>query len=113
MANKCTIELPVSIGDKIYLKKKKIINCRYFGDEYAREDRTPNCLQHEYDCGAPEDGGLPCNAEYEYYIQEVEVDDWILSDFAEAVIKDELNELLEKYALTREEMFDYLDKNNN
>lgn len=93
-------------------KKARIVNCRYFGDEYSRKDGTPNCNEHEYDCGSKEDGAIPCNAEYEYYLQEIKVDDWILTEFAEAVIKNEIDVLLKKYALTQEEIFEFLNKNN-
>lgn len=98
-----SIDLPVGIGDTIYEKKSKVVNCRYFGDEYAAPDGQPHCLQHEYDCGSPEDGGQPCDAELEYFVEPIVVDDLWLSMFADAVIQDKMNKLLEEYALNKED----------
>ncbi len=106
MANKCTIELPVSLGDTIYLKEAKIVNCRYWGDKYAGKNGLPNCDAHEYDCCAGEPGGQPCNAEYEYSVSAIKVIDIILTEFAMAIIKNNdpyWSERTDEYLLTKEE----------
>ena len=97
---KTTLEVPVAIGDTIYRKCDKIIDCRYFGDEYAAKDGTPHCLQHEYDCD-PDDNGKACNAKYEYYVEPIKVSNIILADFFKAEIKGK--DMRNIFALTKEE----------
>lgn len=104
VARQTTITLPISIGDTIYEKCYRIVNCRYFGDRYSRKDGQPACDMHEYDCEPEEDGGLGCDAEYQYYVKPTKVDDTILCNFAEEIITGEKNRYAsEKYLLTKED----------
>ena len=79
MANQTTIVLPISIGDIIYKKCRRVKSCRYSNDEYAK-DGQPHCLQHEYDCD-------DCDAIFEYYVEPIKVNDIILSNFADEIIR--------------------------
>lgn len=107
-SQKTILTLPVSIGDTIYEKKSRIINCRYWGDECSAEDGYPNCGEHEYDCS--KDPWIcqeykdiePCDAEIEYSINPVKVNETILLWYAEDIIRHERDMEL-RYFLTKEE----------
>lgn len=112
MANPTTITIPVSLGDIIYRKNRKVVSCRYFGDEYAREDGQPHCLQHEYDCVSEEDGGDDCDAIFQYYITEEKVNDLIMCNFAYNVIRGEPNEYASNYFLNKEDALKWAEQHN-
>lgn len=106
MAKSTTITIPISLGDIIYKKGRKVVSCRYFGDEYAREDGQPHCLQHEYDC---ED----CDAIFQYYVTPVTVNDLILCSFANEVIRGEPNEYAStSYFINKEEALKWVEEHN-
>ena len=103
--HKTVIELPVSLGDTIYKKQFRIVNCRYFGDRYSAENGQPNCEQHEYDC----DFGDNCDATVEYYVEPVTVDELLLSSFASDIIRH--THYMNAYLITNEAVAEYLQKN--
>lgn len=111
--SKTIITLPVSIGDTIYEKKSKIVNCRYWGDECSAEDGYPNCGEHEYECS--KDPWIcqhykdiqPCDAEIEYFINPVKVNETILLWYVEDFLRNE--NYTDKYFLTKEEADSWLE----
>lgn len=113
MASPTTITIPISLGDTIYRKNKKVVSCRYFGDEYASEDGQPHCLQHEYDCASEEDGGDGCDAIFEYSVIEEKVSDVTMCNFACKVIKGvPIEDASSKYILNKEEALKWVEENN-
>ena len=110
--NKTIITIPVSIGDTIYEKKSKIVNCRYWGDKYSGKDGYPNCGEHEYDCSkdswrCQDDKDIePCDAEIEYFIQPVIVNESILLWYVEDFLRNK--NYTDKYLLTKEEADSWL-----
>lgn len=106
MANLTTITIPISLGDTIYRKNKKVVSCRYFGDEYAGEDGQPHCSQHEYDCD-------DCDAIFEYSVIEEKVSDVTMCNFACKVIKGvPIEDASSKYILNKEEALKWVEENN-
>ena len=112
MTNPTTITIPISMGDTIYRKNRKVVSCRYFGDEYAREDGQPHCLQHEYDCASEEDGGDGCDAVFEYFITEEKVNEFTMCNFAYEVIRGERNEYASNYFLNKEDALKWVEVHN-
>ena len=113
--NKTIITIPVSIGDTIYEKKSKIVNCRYWGDEYSGEGGYPNCGEHEYDCSSSswvyeDDNDIkPCDAEIEYFIQPVIVNESIILLYVEDFLYNK--NYTDKYLLTKEEADSWIESN--
>jgi hypothetical protein len=111
--HKTVITLPVSIGDTIYEKKSRIINCRYWGDEYSDEDGYPNCSQHEYDCSSDSwtcqtyKDIKPCDAETEYFVKPVIVDESVILRYVQDFLCN--RNYTSKYLLTKEEADSWID----
>ena len=105
MANPTTITIPISLGDTIYRKTRKVVSCRYFGDEYAWKDGQPHCLQHEYDCD-------DCDAIFEYSVTEEKVNDLIMCNFAYGIIKSEPDEYASNYFINKEDALKWVEQHN-
>lgn len=103
------IKVPVRIGDTIYEKCTKIISCRFFGDKYAREDGTPHCLQHEYDCD-PENG-MGCDAKLGYFVKPVVVNDIIFTFFVNEILG--YNNETGRYLLSKADAEKWLEQVNS